>query len=64
MTKAIFFWSKFSTKKEKLEEEGIKIKGVFTEQGVAMLATILKTKVAIKTSTKISYIYKNEKVYN
>ena len=37
---------------------------VFTEQGVAMLSSILRTTVAVKTSIKIRYIYRNKKVYS
>ncbi len=48
-----FFWSKILTKK--IEKRGGRYKNprVFTEQGIAMLATILKTEVATETSIKI-----------
>ena len=47
------FWSQFVTKK--IETRGGRYKNprVFTEQGVAMLATILKSKIAIEVSINI-----------
>ena len=47
------FWSQFVTKK--IEKRGGRYKNprVFTEQGVAMLATILKSEIAIKVSIRI-----------
>ena len=51
-----FFWSQFATKKiNHVETRGGKYKNprVFTEQGVAMLATILKSTVATQVSIAI-----------
>ena len=47
------FWSQIVTKK--IEKRGGKYKNprVFTEQGVAMLATILKSEIAVKVSIRI-----------
>lgn len=47
------FWSQFVTKK--IEKRGGRYKNprVFTEQGVAMLATILKSDIAVKVSIRI-----------
>ena len=47
------FWSKILTKKRETRGGRYKNPRVFTEQGVAMLATILKTKVATKVSIEI-----------
>ena len=47
------FWSKILTKKKETRGGRYKNPRVFTEQGVAMLATILKTKVATKISIEI-----------
>ncbi len=49
------FWSKFLTKKNMIEKRGGKYHNptVFTEQGIYMLATILKTKQATLTTIKI-----------
>lgn len=52
----IFSRSKFSTLKDKKIKRGYNIKympRVFTEQGVYMLATILKSKVAVETTLNI-----------
>ncbi len=51
-----FFWSQFATKKSNhIETRGGKYKNprVFTEQGVAMLATILKSAIATQVSIAI-----------
>ena len=50
-----FFWFQVETKRGKLETRGGKYNQpyVFTEQGIAMLATVLRTKVAEDISIKI-----------
>ena len=48
-----FFWSKFSTKKNERRGGRYKNPRVFTKQGVAMLATVLKSKVATQVSIAI-----------
>lgn len=44
-------WSKFST--TKISNMSRSYPRVFTEQGIAMLSTILKSKVAVETSIRI-----------
>ena len=50
-----YFWSQLGTKKEFVEKRGGKYNNpyVFTEEGVAMLATVLKTPIAEEVSIKI-----------
>lgn len=47
------FWSQIATKKTETRGGKYKNPRVFTEQGVAMLATILRTKIAIEVSIRI-----------
>lgn len=71
MKKVIFFWSKILTKKKETRGGRYKNQRVFTESGVAMLATILHTSVAIKVSIKIMdafismrhYLVNNKDIY-
>ncbi len=50
-------WSKFST--AKISNMSRSYPRVFTEQGIAMLSTILKSKVAVETSIRImdAFVY-------
>ena len=52
-------WFQIGTKKINIETRGGRFKNphVFTEQGVAMLASVLHTDIAIKTSIKIMRIF-------
>ena len=53
MKKVKIFWSKILTKKKETRGGKYKNPRVFIEQGVAMLASVLHTEKAIKTSIQI-----------
>ena len=69
-----FFWFQVETKNGKIEKRGGKYTNpyVFTEQGVAMLATILRTSIAEEISIKImdafvnmrKFINENKDIFN
>ena len=57
-------WSKFST--AKISNMSRSYPRVFTEQGIAMLSTILKSKVAVETSIRImdAFVYMRKYISN
>ena len=50
-------WSKILTKKRETRGDRYKNPRIFTEQGIAMLATVLKTEVAEEMSIKIMDVF-------